>query len=64
VDGYEIAARLRSDPEFSACLMIAVTGYGEVADRERARSAGYAHHFTKPADPSVIAELIAEVEQS
>ena len=62
VDGYEIASRLRGDPGFAACLMIAVTGYGEVADRERARSAGYAHHFTKPADPSAIAELIAETE--
>ena len=60
VDGYEIAAKLRQDPAFQACLMIAVTGYGEVADRERARTAGYAHHLTKPADPGVIAELIAE----
>jgi signal transduction histidine kinase len=63
VDGYEIAGRLRHDPAFSSCLMIAVTGYGEVADRDRARDAGYAHHLTKPADPSVIAELIAELEQ-
>jgi two-component system, sensor histidine kinase len=64
VDGYEIAGRLRSDPGFASCLMIAVTGYGEVADRERARSAGYAHHFTKPADPSEIAGLIAAIEPS
>jgi CheY-like chemotaxis protein len=63
VDGYEIAGRLRHDPAFSSCLMIAVTGYGEVADRERARGAGYSHHLTKPADPSVIAELISEFEQ-
>jgi signal transduction histidine kinase/ActR/RegA family two-component response regulator len=63
VDGYEIASRLRDDPAFSSCLMIAVTGYGEVADRERAQGAGYTHHLTKPADPSVIAELISEVEQ-
>ena len=59
VDGYEIAQRLRQESGFHSCLMIAMTGYGDVADRERARKAGFAHHLTKPADPTRVADLIA-----
>jgi CheY-like chemotaxis protein len=59
VDGYAIAKRLRQESSFESCLMIAITGYGETADRERARKAGFAHHLTKPADPIKVADLIA-----
>ncbi len=59
VDGYAIARRLRQEDAFRSCLMIAITGYGEIADRERARKAGFAHHLTKPADPTQVADLIA-----
>ena len=43
-----------------ACLLIAVSGYGDSTDRERARAAGFSHHITKPADPVLLAELIAK----
>ena len=59
VDGYEIGKRLRAESNFDDCLMIAVTGYGDVADRERTRAAGFSHHLTKPADPTRVAALIA-----
>jgi signal transduction histidine kinase/ActR/RegA family two-component response regulator len=59
VDGYEIAQRLSQQADFRSCLMIAITGYGDVADRERARKAGFAYHLTKPADPTWVARLIA-----
>lgn len=59
LDGYEIAARLRQEAAFQSCLMIALTGYGDVEDRKRARRAGFAHHFTKPADPVRVANLVA-----
>jgi CheY-like chemotaxis protein len=39
--------------------LIAVTGYSEVADKQRTREAGFAYHLTKPADPTRVAELIA-----
>jgi two-component system CheB/CheR fusion protein len=48
VDGYEVARRLRST---SACpRLIAITGYGRPKDRERAISAGFDLHLTKPVD--------------
>jgi signal transduction histidine kinase len=57
LDGYEIATRVRQTPQ--ACVLIAVSGYGDSIDRERARKAGFDHHLTKPADPMQLADLIA-----
>lgn len=47
-NGYEIVRLLRSDPSFSRTLIIALTGYGSMEDRRRAREAGFDHHLTKP----------------
>lgn len=60
MDGYEVARTLRSEPGFRDCLFLAVTGYGDVADRERTRDAGFDHHLTKPADPGEVARLITQ----
>lgn len=59
LDGYEIARRVRRTPGLSACRLIAVSGYGDTIDRERARKAGFDHYLTKPADPVQLAALIA-----
>jgi CheY-like chemotaxis protein len=59
LDGYEVARTLRELPELRSALLIAVSGYGDSADREKARAAGFSHHITKPADPAELAHLIA-----
>ncbi len=51
LDGYEVARRLRSDAGTTAVRLIAVTGYGDENDRERARQAGFDEHLVKPVDP-------------
>ena len=58
-DSPRVARRLRADDRLRHCLMVAITGYGDVADREKARAAGFTHHLTKPADPARVAALIA-----
>ena len=58
MDGYQVARVLRAEPEFESCQLIAVTGYGDDADRGRARDAGFDRHFTKPVDPGALAELM------
>jgi CheY-like chemotaxis protein len=60
LDGYEIATRVRQTPAPHGCVLIAVSGYGDSVDRERARKAGFDHHLTKPADPVQLAHLIAK----
>ena len=59
MDGYEVARRLRGVAETRSSLLIALTGYGQRGDRERARAAGFDHHLTKPAEPDELLSLIA-----
>jgi CheY-like chemotaxis protein len=58
MDGYEVAVRLRAMPEMRSACLIALTGYGQPADRARAREAGFDHHLTKPADPDELLQLV------
>jgi signal transduction histidine kinase/CheY-like chemotaxis protein len=61
MDGYELARRLRQrDPPFSGKL-IALTGYGQQQDVEKALSAGFDAHLTKPVEPDALLELIARL---
>ncbi|MBA4029916.1 MAG: hybrid sensor histidine kinase/response regulator [Planctomyces sp.] len=48
IDGYEFARRLRSVPELEYVRLVALTGYGQGSDRERAKAAGFDHHLVKP----------------
>ncbi|HET7586874.1 MAG TPA: ATP-binding protein [Gammaproteobacteria bacterium] len=58
MDGYEVARRLRQMPGLEKLTLIAVTGYGQESDRQRAREAGFDEHLVKPLDPSAIGQLI------
>ena len=61
VDGYEIARQLRQRPEFKAVWLIAITGYGQDADLQRSRDAGFDHHLVKPVDPQKLEELLGRL---
>jgi signal transduction histidine kinase len=54
LDGYAVARQLRQRGDSSHLLLIAVTGYGQKEDRQRAADAGFDYHFVKPADPREI----------
>jgi signal transduction histidine kinase/CheY-like chemotaxis protein len=59
MDGYEVARAIRADSSLSGIRLVAVSGYAQPEDRERAASAGFDAHVAKPADPSVIERLIS-----
>jgi hypothetical protein len=40
-------------------LLVAVTGWGAGADRERSKEAGFAYHLTKPVDYDTLGALLA-----
>jgi signal transduction histidine kinase len=61
MDGLELARRLRSLKSTRGALLVALTGYGQAGDRERSQAAGFDFHLVKPADPSRIAALIADL---
>jgi len=50
VDGYTVAARLRSDPQFASTMLISVSGWGTDEVQRRARDAGFDFHLVKPVD--------------
>jgi CheY-like chemotaxis protein len=50
MDGYELAKNLRQLPELSMIRLIAITGYGEDADRRRSSDAGFEAHLVKPVE--------------
>jgi two-component system, sensor histidine kinase len=59
-DGYEVARRIRAAPEGASLLLVALTGYGQPADRRRAEDAGFDLHLVKPVDPARLIALLAE----
>jgi two-component system CheB/CheR fusion protein len=59
LDGYAFASQARRQPETSAIRLVAVTGYGQAEDRERALAAGFDVHVTKPVDPATLRDLLA-----
>jgi PAS domain S-box-containing protein len=50
MDGYELARRIRALPRFGGMPLVAVTGYGQPADRSAALAAGFDEHLIKPVD--------------
>ena len=59
MDGFEVARKLRSDPCCIDALIIAVTGYGQSEDRQRALDAGFDHHLVKPVEIKELKNLLS-----
>jgi PAS domain S-box-containing protein len=63
MDGYEVARELRQDPGQSTAVLVALTGYGQLADRQHTRDAGFDRHLIKPVDPALLRSLLATIER-
>ncbi len=59
MDGYEVAKHLRRSALRGNVTLIALTGYGQQEDRDRAREAGFDAHLVKPVDFAALAKLLA-----
>jgi two-component system, OmpR family, response regulator len=60
MDGYELARRLRQNAGGAPPVLATVTAYNDNAHLDRAVDAGFDLHFTKPADPSEVAEQLED----
>jgi CheY-like chemotaxis protein len=58
MSGYEVAERIRAEAWSRAAVLVAVTGWGQEADKRRSREAGIDHHLTKPVDLARLDELL------
>lgn len=61
LNGYEVARRLRQDPRLEAVRLVAMTGYGDDADRRLSEEAGFDRHVVKPLDFPTVKELLTEL---
>jgi two-component system CheB/CheR fusion protein len=59
IDGYEVARAVRRDDALRGTRLVALSGYAQLEDRQRAREAGFDAYIAKPAD---IGELERELE--
>ena len=60
IDGYELARRVRQDPAGRDLTLVALTGYGLPAQRDKALASGFDLHLVKPADPEMLTALLDE----
>ncbi|HTB78058.1 MAG TPA: chemotaxis protein CheB [Polyangiaceae bacterium] len=59
MDGFELARRIREDERCSKVQLIAVTGYGQRDDRQRAIEAGFNLHMVKPVEPLRLVAMLS-----
>jgi PAS domain S-box-containing protein len=58
MDGLQVARRLRADPVHAGVALVALTGWGAAADRQRTAEAGFDVHLTKPVEPETLRETL------
>src|SRR5262249_4336648 len=56
--GYEVARRIRQQAWGRSALLVAVTGWGQDDDKERAKAAGFDRHLTKPVNPEAVEQVL------
>ena len=64
MDGYQLAAAIRSDDALASLPLVAVTGYGQQGDIERAQAAGFDLHLTKPLAQAQLTALFRKLDLS
>jgi PAS domain S-box-containing protein len=63
MDGYEVARRIRAFPELNEVRLVALTGYGQTEDRQRAKSAGFDDHLVKPVEFPALQRVLAQLSR-
>jgi signal transduction histidine kinase/ActR/RegA family two-component response regulator len=61
MSGYEVARAIRGTDWGRTMYLVAITGWGQVEDKARARAAGFDQHLTKPVDPEKVEELLRDL---
>ncbi|HVN45015.1 MAG TPA: PAS domain S-box protein [Steroidobacteraceae bacterium] len=58
MDGYQLAAKVRATPWGRGAVLVAVTGWGQEQDRQRAVAAGFDQHLVKPISAETVEQLL------
>jgi len=62
IDGYKLAKMIQG--EHIACSCIALTGYGHLHDKQKAKSAGFSFHLTKPSRLKDVEAILEQIARS
>jgi PAS domain S-box-containing protein len=63
MDGYEVARAFRARDRLRCKYLVALSGYAQPEDVQRAREAGFDRHLAKPTNLDRLEQLLAEVPQ-
>jgi CheY-like chemotaxis protein len=58
MDGYEAARQIRAQNPAARLTIVALTGWGQHADRLKSADAGIDHHLLKPLDLTVLRQIL------
>jgi PAS domain S-box-containing protein len=61
MDGFAVARALRAEPEVKGAYLVALSGYAQPEDVQRAAEAGFACHLAKPASIDKLNQILASV---
>jgi two-component system CheB/CheR fusion protein len=64
MDGYEVARRVRRDPDLKEVVLVALTGYGQEEVKQQAMAAGFDYHLVKPVNPDALHGLVERFGKS
>jgi two-component system CheB/CheR fusion protein len=60
MNGWDVARRLRNQPETERALLVAMSGYGSTRDQVNSRNAGCDLHLLKPVAPDLLERLLSD----
>ena len=60
LNGYEVCQRIRREPWGERIVIVAVSGWGQEADRKKSRDAGFDYHMVKPLDYTLLLRVLAD----
>jgi two-component system cell cycle response regulator DivK len=60
MDGLQLTQQLKSQPQYKNVLIVALTAYAMVGDKERALAAGCDGYISKPIDTKRFPEVVAD----
>ncbi len=61
LSGYDVIAELKKDDRYNSVRFIALSGYGQIEDKEKSAEVGFHEHLVKPVDFDILLEIISKI---
>ncbi|MCC6511675.1 MAG: MASE1 domain-containing protein, partial [Pirellulaceae bacterium] len=63
MSGYEVAVEIKANPATQSIMLVAMTGFGQASDRQRAFDSGFDEHMIKPATLAALTRVVEDLDQ-